>query len=133
MVNGSGSQLKKLITELDWKQANVGYHDGYIQLEERKKMSWFKRKFASWCREAWEDSTMDAQSRLNIVSGPKNSPNAKSSISFSVYPANGGYVLEHIKMGYGSALEGPTLTIIPNGDSIGTHVEHVLMLEALKS
>ena len=38
MVNGSGSQLKKLITELDWKQANVGYHDGYIQLEERKKM-----------------------------------------------------------------------------------------------
>jgi len=27
-----------------------------IRKEKEKKMNWFKRKFAKWCREAWENS-----------------------------------------------------------------------------
>jgi len=27
-----------------------------IRKEKEKKMNWFKRKFAQWCREAWENS-----------------------------------------------------------------------------
>jgi hypothetical protein len=138
MGSGSVSQLKKLIAELDWKQANIGYHDGYIQLEERKKMGWFKRKFTQWCREAWEDSSRDAinslnQSTVHLPNAPKTSPNAKTSIRFCIYPANGGYVLEHYKSGVHIDIEGPSLTIVPNGDSIGTAVEHVIMIESLKA
>ena len=27
-----------------------------VMKERKKKMGWFKRKFAQWCREAWENS-----------------------------------------------------------------------------
>jgi hypothetical protein len=27
-----------------------------VRKEKEKKMGWFKRKFAQWCREAWENS-----------------------------------------------------------------------------
>lgn len=27
-----------------------------VRKEKEKKMNWFKRKFAQWCREAWENS-----------------------------------------------------------------------------
>ena len=30
-----------------------------VRKEKEKKMGWFKRKFAQWCREAWENSRED--------------------------------------------------------------------------
>jgi hypothetical protein len=101
-----------------------------VRKEKEKKMGWFKRKFAKWVREAWEEAQMenesyDVSSRGNI--------DASQSIRFTIYPASGGFVIEHYKYDRMRESDGPTLTIVNNGDSIGQAVEHAIAIEALKA
>jgi len=92
-----------------------------------KKMNWFKRKFAQWSREAWENSdTAEAVKSHDSI-------NSRTSVRFTIYPASGGYVIEHYKHDRYKDGDGPVLTIVNNGDSIGTAVEHILTMEALKA
>jgi len=92
-----------------------------------KKMNWFKRKFAQWSREAWENSdTAEAVKSHDSING-------RTSVRFTIYPASGGYVIEHYKQAARIGDDGPALTIVNNGDSIGTAVEHILAIEALKA
>jgi len=92
-----------------------------------KKMNWFKRKFAQWSREAWENSdTAEAVKSHDSI-------NSRTSVRFTIYPASGGYVIEHYKHDRYKDGDGPALTIVNNGDSIGTAVEHILAIEALKA
>lgn len=103
------------------------YHDPNVKKE--KKMGWLKRKFAQWSREAWEEARKYeevAPSRQEGVSG-------KSSVRFTIYAASGGYIIEHYKQDRYRESDGPELTIVNNGDSLGTAVEHILTMEALKS
>lgn len=93
-----------------------------------KKMNWFKRKFAQWSREAWEY----AHNPTDIKVVERNSPDAKTSMRFTVYPASGGYVIEHYRYERHKDGDGPSLTIVNNGESLGTAVEHILAIEALK-
>lgn len=96
--------------------------------QKEKKMGWFKRKFAQWAREAWEsaDATEVAVKSYESVS-------AKSSIRFTVYPASGGFVIEHYKQDRYKDGDGPTLTIVNHGEEVGKAVEHIIALEALRS
>ena len=98
--------------------------------KEKKKMGWFKRKFAQWSREAWEDGrTEAADAPIRVYDGISG----KTSVRFTVYPASGGFVIESYKQDRYKENDGPTLTIVNNGDSLGTAVEHILTLEALKA
>lgn len=104
----------------------------YTNIKKEKKMGWFKRKFAQWSREAWE-------SRANTGSGSvgaypsQDSVSAKSSVRFTVYPASGGYVIQHHKQDNHKDSDGPTLTIVSHGEELGKAVEHIITLEALRS
>lgn len=89
-------------------------------------MNWFKRLFAKWSREAWENSRADHVTMSESL-GPRNNTR------FTIYPASGGYVIEHYRSRTDRLEDGPALTIVNNGDSIGTAVEHILTLDALKS
>lgn len=100
-----------------------------VQKEKEKKMGWFKRKFAQWTREAWED----AQPRDEVYAVPSRSIDASKSIRFTIYPASGGYVIEHYKNERMRESDGPTLTIVNNGDSIGQAIEHAIAIESLKA
>lgn len=93
-------------------------------------MSWFKRKFAQWSREAWENSR-EVES-LDTVS-THNSINSKSSVRFTVYPASGGFVIESYKQDRYKDSDGPTLTIVNHGDDLGKAVEHIIAIEALRT
>lgn len=97
-----------------------------------KKMSWFKRKFAKWVREAWENASETEVYATDTIRA-HDGINGKSSVRFTIYPASGGYVIEHYKQDRYKENDGPILTIVNNGDSIGTSVEHILTMEALKS
>jgi hypothetical protein len=100
-----------------------------VRKEKEKKMSWFKRKFAQWSREAWEngrDEMVDT-----VVA--RNSINSKSSVRFTVYPASGGFVIEHYKQDRYKEHDGPDLTIVNHGEDLGKAVEHIITLEALRS
>ena len=101
-----------------------------VRKEKEKKMGWFKRKFAQWSRAAWEESQM--KDEVYAVSS-RNSIDASKSIRFTIYPASGGYVIEHYKNDRMRESDGPTLTIVNNGDSIGQAIEHAIAVESLKA
>jgi len=103
-----------------------------VRKEKEKKMGWFKRKFAQWCREAWENSR-DEDRTYAVESVQSRSIDANKSIRFTLYPASGGYVIEHYKNDRMRDSDGPTLTIVNNGDSIGQAIEHVIAIESLKA
>ena len=103
-----------------------------VQKEKEKKMSWFKRKFAQWTREAWENSR-DEDRSYAVDSIQSRSIDASKSIRFTIYPASGGYVIEHYKNDRMRESDGPTLTIVNNGDSIGQAIEHAIAIESLKA
>jgi hypothetical protein len=103
-----------------------------VRKEKEKKMGWLKRKFAQWCREAWENSR-DEDRTYAVESVSTRSIDASKSIRFTLYPASGGYVIEHYKNDRMRDSDGPTLTIVNNGDSIGQAIEHVIAIESLKA
>jgi hypothetical protein len=104
-----------------------------VQKEKEKKMGWFKRKFAQWCREAWENSRDEDRTYAVVDAVQSRSIDANKSIRFTLYPASGGYVIEHYKNDRMRDSDGPTLTIVNNGDSIGQAIEHVIAIESLKA
>jgi hypothetical protein len=103
-----------------------------VRKEKEKKMGWLKRKFAQWCREAWENSRNEDRTYA-VESVSSRSIDASKSIRFTLYPASGGYVIEHYKNDRMRDSDGPTLTIVNNGDSIGQAIEHVIAIESLKA
>jgi hypothetical protein len=104
-----------------------------VQKEKEKKMGWFKRKFAQWCREAWENSRDEDRTYAVVDAVQSRSIDANKSIRFTLYPASGGYVIEHYKNDRMRDSDGPTLTIVNNGDSIGQAIEHAIAIETLKA
>lgn len=104
-----------------------------VQKEKEKKMGWLKRKFAKWVREAWENSRDEDKTYAVDSVRPFNGIDASKSIRFTIYPASGGYVIEHYKSERMRENDGPTLTIVNNGDSIGQAIEHAIAIESLKA
>lgn len=110
------------------------YVDPSVKKENKKekKMGWIRKKFNSWVRQAWEDERKEEIYSTESVR-PSESINGKTSVRFTIYPASGGYVIEHYKQDRYKDNEGPSLTIVPNGESLGTAVEHTITMEALKA
>lgn len=103
-----------------------------VQKEKVKKMGWFKRKFAQWTREAWESAQKEEVYATDSVR-VQDGVNGKTSVRFTIYPASGGFVIEHYKQDRYKDSDGPTLTIVNSSEDIGTAVEHILAIEALKA
>lgn len=104
----------------------------FTKVKKRKKMGWFKRKFAQWSREAWENSRNEEVYDTDTVS-THNGINGKSSVRFTVYTASGGFVIESYKQDRYKEHDGPTLTIVNHGEELGKAVEHIIAMEALRS
>lgn len=111
------------------------YRDETVSPPAKKenKMGWFRKKFNKWVRQAWEDNKAESYSTEALVKSPYEGVNGKSSIRFTIYPASGGYVIEHYKQDRYKDNDGPELTIVATGESIGTAIEHTITMEALKA
>ena len=103
-----------------------------VRKEKEKKMGWFKRKFAQWTREAWE-SAQKAEVYATDSVRLQEGLNGKSSVRFTIYPASGGFIIEHYKQERYKDSDGPLLTIVNSGDDLGKAVEHILAIEALRA
>ena len=107
-------------------------------LRQPKKLSLFRRLFLKWANQAWEDrSNYDTNKsppiENEVIPSSTLSFAGKSCISFNVYAANGGFVIQHNKLERFKENDLPTLTIVPSGENLGEAVEHILTVEALKS
>ena len=104
-----------------------------VRKEKEKKMGWFKRKFARWTREAWENSRDEDKTYAVDSVRPHEGVNGKSSIRFTIYAASGGHIIEYYKNDRYKDHDGPELVIVTQGEELGKAVEHILTMEALKS
>ena len=127
MASGSiaGSQYAKAIRPINPVTITK------IKKKKAKKMGWFKRKFAQWSREAWENSRNEEVCDTTIRT--HDGISGKSSVRFTVYPASGGFVIESYKQDRYKDSDGPTLTIVNHGEDLGKAVEHIIAVEALRS
>lgn len=103
-----------------------------VRKEKEKKMGWFKRKFAQWTREAWESAQKGEVYATDSIR-PHEGLTGKTSVRFTIYPASGGFVIEHYKQDRFKDGDGPSLTIVNSSEDIGQAVEHILAIEALKA
>jgi hypothetical protein len=101
----------------------------YNSIRKEKKMGWLKRKFAQWSRDAWENSHYDEK----VIVGLSDTPSPKTSVRFAIYPASGGWIIEHSRSDRHKDNDGPTLTIITDFGDLGKTVEHIITLESLRS
>lgn len=104
---------------------------GAKKVKKEKKMGWFRKKFNSWVRQAWEDARSEPVD-TDVIRG-HDSIGSKSSVRFTVYPASGGFVIESYKQDRYKENDGPTLTIVNHGDDLGKAVEHIIAIEALRT
>ncbi len=104
-----------------------------LKKKKVKKMGYFRKKFNGWVRQAWESARNEECVDDTAVISRDVSINAKTSVRFTVYPASGGFVIEHYKQDRYRDSEGPELTIVNHGDELGKAVEHILAIEALRS
>lgn len=100
--------------------------------KEKKKMGWFKKKFAQWSREAWENSR-DEETYATDTIRQREGVNGKNSVRFTIYAASGGHIIEYYKQERYKDNDGPELVIVNQGNELGKAVEHILTMEALKS
>lgn len=103
-----------------------------VHKKEEKKMGWFKKKFAKWVREAWENSSSDEVYPKDTIRA-HDSVTGKTSIRFTIYAAKGGHIIEYYKQDRYKDNDGPELVIVNGDQTIGQAVEHILTMEALKS
>lgn len=101
--------------------------------KKEKKMNWFKRKFVEWAKTAIEQSRESEYIATKMAPSSHDSINGKTSVRFTIYPASGGHVIEYYKQDRFRDSEGPSLVIVPAGESLGTAIEHALTLESLRA
>ena len=108
-----------------------------VYKDEEQKMNWFDRWFERQCKKAWANSSSNAyipKKAPGSVSVVERNLGSRSSINFTIYPAAGGWVIEHAKYTHDSTYgEGPSLTIVNHGEELGKTVEHIISLESLRS
>lgn len=121
--------MPKTIVSNTWMPAGVT--SKVKQHKEKKKMGWIRKKFNGWVRRAWEDAHNEVQDVAIKSSG--DTITGKTSVRFTIYPASGGFVIEHYKQDRYKDNEGPSLTIVNHGDELGKAVEHIIALEALRA
>lgn len=77
------------------------------------------------------------EDHIHVLNMKGQKPNlyidTKSSISFVIYPANGGYVVEHSLRRRHADSAGTTLTLVNREEDLGTAIAHIITLESLKA
>lgn len=98
-------------------------------------MKWFDRWFAKKVRWAWDNNNKPSPVNdypIEKTISASSSPRSSSNIRFTIYPASGGYVVEHQVYSPHKDRDS-ALTIVNHGEELGKAIEHIITLEALKN
>ena len=102
-------------------------------------MKWFNKWFANKCRQAWEDSCQpqeDIGSSAKVRRGIAISPGATElhsrGVTFTLYKANGGHVVELRDYDPQTDRHANSLHLVPSDKDMGEALNHIITYEALK-
>lgn len=95
---------------------------------------WFNKWFEKKCREAWENSRQEKQliSSGNLIAARDNTISTHG-LSFTVYRANGGYIIEHRAYDKKHDRNNSGLHIITDDKDLGEEIGKIITFESLRS
>ena len=98
-------------------------------------IKWFKKKIISWIREDWENARYEKNDVLtsNTISSPvKGRKLEQNGMNFTLYTANGGYVMEYYTYDSRTDERSTALHIIHSDQDLGQGIAHIITLEMLR-
>ena len=99
-------------------------------------INWFKQKVISWVREDWQkvrsdgDVIASSKSINTITSGRRM--DQSNGMNFTIYSANGGYVMEYSMYDPRTDERNTALHIITSDQDLGQGIAHIITLEMLR-
>jgi hypothetical protein len=95
-------------------------------------MNWFKRKIIQWVREDWEKENKKYQDVGIVARSETNSPETDPVLTFRLYSANNGQILEFRSYDRVKDRSFSSTYIVNKDSDIGEYVSKCLSLEMLK-
>lgn len=98
-------------------------------------MKWFDKWFAKKCKQAWENGNEDVPTAINLASAKVSRRESidANGMNFSVYKANGGYVVEYRQYDRQRDRHDNKLHIINEDQDLGDALGKIISFEALRS
>lgn len=98
-------------------------------------MKWFDKWFAKKCKQAWENGNEDGSTAINLASAKVSRRESidANGMNFSVYKANGGYVVEYRQYDRQRDRHDNKLHIINEDQDLGDALGKIISFEALRS
>ena len=97
-------------------------------------INWFKQKVISWVREDWQKvrSEPDVVVSNTIGTISKSRRLEQHGMNFTIYSANGGYVMEYSMYDNRKDERNTALHIITSDQDLGQGIAHIITLEMLR-
>ena len=92
-------------------------------------IKWFKKKIHNWASEDWENASKVEESTVGSVRRRRFDRNG---MNFTIYSANGGYVMEYVSYNDRTEERDSTLHIITSDQDLGQGISHIITLEMLR-
>jgi hypothetical protein len=97
--------------------------------------NWFKKKVINWVKEDWNKASIEnkyetSQAIPSTIS--KGRRLEQNGMNFTIYSANGGYVMEYSTYDHKTDRRDTALHIIPTDQDLGQGIAHVITFEMLR-
>jgi hypothetical protein len=97
-------------------------------------LNWFKKKVINWVKEDWNkvrsENDIAVPSTIGTIS--KGRRLEQNGMNFTIYSANGGYVMEYSTYDHKTDRRDTALHIIPTDQDLGQGIAHVITFEMLR-
>lgn len=97
-------------------------------------INWFKQKVIQWVREDWNKARpeQDVLVSNSIGTVSKSRRLDQHGMNFTIYSANGGYVMEYTSYDPRTDERNNALHIITSDQDLGQGIAHIITLEMLR-
>jgi len=97
-------------------------------------LNWFKQKVINWVREDWNKARPEQDILVSNTIGTisKGRRLEQNGMNFTIYSANGGYVMEYSTYDHKTDRRDTALHIIPTDQDLGQGIAHIITFEMLR-
>jgi hypothetical protein len=101
-------------------------------------INWFKKKVISWVKEDWDKVRSDGNNGLipmdrhGVTVSSKGRRLDQHGMNFTIYSANGGYVMEYNTYDPRTDERNNALHIITSDQDLGQSIAHIITFEMLR-
>jgi hypothetical protein len=95
-------------------------------------LNWFKQKVISWVREDWNKARPEQDILVSPSTISKGCRLEQNGMNFTIYSANGGYVMEYSTYDHKTDRRDTALHIIPTDQDLGQGIAHIITFEMLR-